>query len=225
MQSCDTLLMLGTGFPVPAVLSGRTRAIAQIDIRGENIGRRAPVDLGIVGEVARHARCAAAAARRSKTDRAHLDAAVTHYAQARKGLDELATGTAGRHADHPQHIARVLSELARRRCDLHLRCRAADGVGGALPGDERQAPAARLVLARLDGERDGAGDRRAGGLSRAAGGLAVGRRRLHHADGRPAQPRQLGLPAKVVVFNNGALGFIELEQKSTGFINTGTEPR
>ena len=28
---------------------------------------------------------------------------------------------------------------------------------------------------------------------------------------------------KVVVFNNGALGFIELEQKSTGFINTGTE--
>jgi len=34
---------------------------------------------------------------------------------------------------------------------------------------------------------------------------------------------QLHLPVKVVVFNNGALGFIELEQKSAGFINTGTE--
>jgi pyruvate dehydrogenase (quinone) len=34
---------------------------------------------------------------------------------------------------------------------------------------------------------------------------------------------QLGLPVKVVVFNNGALGFIELEQKSTGFLDTGTE--
>ena len=34
---------------------------------------------------------------------------------------------------------------------------------------------------------------------------------------------QLGLPVKIVVFNNGALGFIELEQKSTGFINTGTD--
>src|SRR6202041_1675451 len=34
---------------------------------------------------------------------------------------------------------------------------------------------------------------------------------------------QLGLPVKVVVFNNSALGFIELEQKSTGFIPTGTE--
>ena len=35
--------------------------------------------------------------------------------------------------------------------------------------------------------------------------------------------RQLGLPVKVVVFNNGALGFIELEQKSTGFLAFGTE--
>ena len=34
---------------------------------------------------------------------------------------------------------------------------------------------------------------------------------------------QLRLPVKVVVFNNGALGFIELEQKSTGFLDFGTE--
>jgi pyruvate dehydrogenase (quinone) len=33
---------------------------------------------------------------------------------------------------------------------------------------------------------------------------------------------QLDLPVKVVVFNNGALGFIELEQKSTGFLDFGT---
>ncbi|MBV8661920.1 MAG: ubiquinone-dependent pyruvate dehydrogenase, partial [Hyphomicrobiales bacterium] len=35
--------------------------------------------------------------------------------------------------------------------------------------------------------------------------------------------KQLNLPVKVVVFNNGSLGFIELEQKSTGFLNFGTE--
>jgi pyruvate dehydrogenase (quinone) len=34
---------------------------------------------------------------------------------------------------------------------------------------------------------------------------------------------QLKLPVKVIVFNNGALGFIELEQKSSGFLDTGTE--
>src|SRR5260370_8389320 len=34
---------------------------------------------------------------------------------------------------------------------------------------------------------------------------------------------QLGLPVKIVVFNNGALGFIELEQKSSGFLDFGTD--
>ncbi|HYR25246.1 MAG TPA: thiamine pyrophosphate-dependent enzyme, partial [Aquabacterium sp.] len=33
----------------------------------------------------------------------------------------------------------------------------------------------------------------------------------------------LKLPVKVVVFNNGTLGFVELEQKSSGFLDTGTE--
>jgi pyruvate dehydrogenase (quinone) len=34
---------------------------------------------------------------------------------------------------------------------------------------------------------------------------------------------QLRLPVKVVVLNNGTVGFIEIEQKSTGFLGTGTE--
>lgn len=34
---------------------------------------------------------------------------------------------------------------------------------------------------------------------------------------------RLKLPVKVIVFNNGALGFVELEQKSTGFLNSGTD--
>jgi pyruvate dehydrogenase (quinone) len=33
---------------------------------------------------------------------------------------------------------------------------------------------------------------------------------------------QHDLPVKVVVFNNGSLGFIEIEQKSSGFLDTGT---
>jgi pyruvate dehydrogenase (quinone) len=34
--------------------------------------------------------------------------------------------------------------------------------------------------------------------------------------------KQLKLPVKVVVFNNSSLGFIELEQKSSGFVDFGT---
>jgi len=35
--------------------------------------------------------------------------------------------------------------------------------------------------------------------------------------------RQLNLPVKIVVFNNGSLGFVELEMKATGFVNHGTD--
>jgi pyruvate dehydrogenase (quinone) len=35
--------------------------------------------------------------------------------------------------------------------------------------------------------------------------------------------RQLHLPVKVVVFNNGALSFVELEMKAAGIVNWGTD--
>ena len=35
--------------------------------------------------------------------------------------------------------------------------------------------------------------------------------------------RQLDLPVKVVVFNNGALAFVELEMKAAGIVNFGTD--
>src|SRR5260370_791144 len=57
-------------------------------------------------------------------------------------------------------------------------------VGGPLSGDERQTAADRIVLAWLHGQRDVASDRRPGGVSATTGGLAVGRRRIHDADGR-----------------------------------------
>jgi pyruvate dehydrogenase (quinone) len=34
---------------------------------------------------------------------------------------------------------------------------------------------------------------------------------------------QLGLPVKIVVFNNGALSFVELEMKAAGLVNYGTK--
>ena len=51
MESCDTLLMLGTDFPYRQFYPSNAR-IAQIDIRPEAIGRRAPVELGLVGQIA-----------------------------------------------------------------------------------------------------------------------------------------------------------------------------
>src|SRR5438128_5164739 len=58
MHDCDVLLMLGTDFPYRQFYpEGHGVRIAQVDIRPENIGRRVPVDLGVVGNV--HATLAA----------------------------------------------------------------------------------------------------------------------------------------------------------------------
>src|SRR6201985_477533 len=50
MMNCDVLLMLGTDFPYPQFFPQKAK-ILQVDLRGEQIGRRTPVDLGLIGRV------------------------------------------------------------------------------------------------------------------------------------------------------------------------------
>jgi thiamine pyrophosphate-dependent acetolactate synthase large subunit-like protein len=50
MMNCDLLLMLGTDFPYQQFYPLHAYII-QVDIRGEQIGRRTKVDLGLVGDV------------------------------------------------------------------------------------------------------------------------------------------------------------------------------
>src|SRR5258707_2391760 len=109
MEACDALLMLGTDFPYRQFFPKDAR-IAQIDIRAEAIGRRAPVELGLVGQGGATLR-GLLPRLVSKRDRSHLDAALKNHAEARKGLDDLASGRSGGPL-HPQLIARVASELA-----------------------------------------------------------------------------------------------------------------
>ena len=179
MLDCDVLLMLGTDFPYRQFYpQGRGVRIAQIDIRPEQIGRRAAVDLGVVGDV-KATVAALLPLLEQKRDGSHLAEARKHYAKARHGLDELAARHIGTRPNSSPADREGGQRPCRSRCRLHLRCRAADRVGSALSRDERQAPAPRLVLARLDGQCDGTGDRRAGRLSGPAGGVALRRWRLH----------------------------------------------
>jgi pyruvate dehydrogenase (quinone) len=220
MEACDALLMLGTDFPYRQFYPNNV-GIAQIDIRGENIGRRVPVDLGLIGDVGATLD-AVLPHLAPRSDRAHLDASVAHYHKARKGLDELATGRPGGRL-HPQHIARVLSERAADdavfTCDVGLptvwaaRYLAMNGkrrlLGSFWHGSMANA------LAQAVGAQAACPGRQVISLS-GDGGFTM-------LMGDLLSLKQLKLPVKIVVFNNGALGFVELEQKSTGFINAGTE--
>jgi len=93
MRDCDVLLMLGTDFPYRQFYpDGDGVRIAQIDLRVENIGRRAPVDLGVVGNV-RSTLAALLPLLKEKRDDTHLAQARQHYAKSRRALDDLAKAT------------------------------------------------------------------------------------------------------------------------------------
>src|SRR6476660_9408337 len=110
MMDCDTLLMLGTDFPYRQFYP-RHAKIAQIDLRPENLGHRAPLDLALVGDVG--AAIEALLPRlAAKTDCSHLADSLANYRRAREGLDDLATGKPGRKPIHPQYLTRLLSERA-----------------------------------------------------------------------------------------------------------------
>ena len=223
MLDCDVLLMLGTDFPYRQFYpQGRGVKIAQVDIRPENLGRRAAIDLGMVGDIGATLR-ALLPLLQEKRDDAHLVQAQTHYAKARKQLDELAVGTPGRKLIHPQQVAKAISDRTSSdavfTCDVGLptvwaaRYLAMNGkrrlVGSFWHGSMANAMAQAIgAQAAYPGRQvvSLSGD---GGFTMLMGDLI--------------SLVQLKLPVKVVVFNNGALGFIELEQKSTGFLDFGTE--
>ena len=221
MHACDVLLMLGTDFPYKQFFPTDCK-IAQVDIRPENLGRRCKLDLGLVGDVAATIE-AVLPKLVLKTDRAHLDASIAHYRKARAGLDELARGTPGRKPIHPQFLARVLSEAA-----------ADDAVFTADVGTPSIWAARYLAM---NGRRRLIGSwvhgSMANAMAQAIGAQAAqpGRQVVSMSgDGGFAMLMgdlitltQMKLPVKVAIFNNGVLGFVALEMKAAGFIESGVD--
>jgi pyruvate dehydrogenase (quinone) len=88
MEHCDALLMLGTDFPYrPFYPQGVP--VVQVDVRGEQIGRRVPVDVPLVGRV-NDTIDALLPLITAKDDSEHLDQMTAHYRRARERLNRLA---------------------------------------------------------------------------------------------------------------------------------------
>ena len=221
MMASDTVLMLGTDFPYQQFYPEHAKII-QIDLRGEQIGRRTKVDLGLIGDVQATLQ-AVLPALQNKTDRNHLDSCLDHYRRARKGLDDLASGQTGKQPIHPQFVARMIDEVAAEdaifTCDVGTptiwaaRYLTMNGrrrllgsfwhgsMANALP----QAIGAQLAfrgrqVITLSGD---------GGLAMLLGDLL--------------SLRQLQLPVKLIVFNNSSLGFVALEMKAAGLLDFATD--
>ncbi|MDN7672493.1 ubiquinone-dependent pyruvate dehydrogenase [Burkholderia oklahomensis] len=221
MHACDTLLMLGTNFPYRNFYPAQAR-IAQVDRRASALGRRAPLDIGVVGDV--RATLAALLPRIGrKTRRDFLARALEHYASARKGLDELARPSPAGRPIHPQYLTSVVDELAD-----------ADAIFAADVGTPTLWAARYLTMngrRRLHGSFNHGS--MANALPQALGAQAAhpdrqvvslsGDGGLSMLLGDLLSARQLGLPIKVIVYNNSSLGFVAMEMKAGGYLDTGTD--
>ncbi|HEV3268610.1 MAG TPA: ubiquinone-dependent pyruvate dehydrogenase [Acidimicrobiales bacterium] len=221
MEHCDALLMLGTDFPYrPFYPEGVP--VVQVDVRGEQIGRRVPVDVGLVGTV-KDTVDALLPRLEVKSDADHLDRMTAHYRRARARLDHLATESRGTAPLHPQFVTALVDQLA-----------SDDAIFLADVGTPT-VWAARYL--HMNGKRRLIGSfthgSMANALSQGIGAQAsqpgrqvvalCGDGGLAMLLGELITLRQMHLPVKVIVFNNGALAFVELEMKAAGIVNYGTE--
>jgi pyruvate dehydrogenase (quinone) len=221
MTGCDVLLMLGTDFPYRQFYPTDAK-IVQIDIRGEKLGNRAPLTMGLVGDV--QSTIAALLPRlRDKSDRTFLDKALNHYQASRKELDDLTVGRAGHKPIHPQYLTRMLSDAAAQdaifTCDVGMptvwaaRYLKMNGkrrlLGSFNHGSMANAmPQAIGAQAAFPGRQviSLSGD---GGFTMLMGDLLT--------------LAQMELPVKVVVFHNGKLSLVDLEMKSAGYLPIGVD--
>lgn len=221
MLDCDTLVMLGTDFPYRQFYPTDARII-QVDRNPQALGRRATLDLGIAADVSETIAALLPRLTR-KTDRSFLETSLKHYEKVRQGLDDLAQPSKAGRPIHPQYVARLLSELADD-----------DAIFTADVGSPT-VWAARYL--KMNGKRRLIGSFNHGSMAnampQAIGAQAAfpGRQVISMSGdggftmlmGDFISLAQLQLPVKLVVFNNSSLGFVAMEMKAAGYLDTGTE--
>jgi pyruvate dehydrogenase (quinone) len=221
MKECDTLLMLGTDFPYRAFYPEGAR-IAQVDIRPEALGNRCPLELGLLGGV-KETVAALLPLLTEKTQSRHLDAALAHYKAARADLDALAESKPGSEIIHPQYLARMVDKLAAEdaifTCDVGTpvvwtaRYLSVNGKRRII-GSFNHGSMANAMLHAI-GAQAACPGRQVVSLS-GDGGFTM-------MMGDFITLTQMKLPVKVIVLNNGTLGFVEMEMKANGFLDTGCD--
>ena len=158
-----------------------------------------------------------------KAEQTHLDGRLKDYKKVREGLEELAGADKNQTPIHPQYVARLIDKLA--SDDAIFTC----DVGTPTVW------AARYLT--MNGRRSLLGSFNHGSMACAVP-QSIGAQSMYpqrqvitlSGDGGLAMMlgdlltlRQLNLPVKIVVFNNGSLAFVELEMKAAGIVNYGTD--
>ena len=221
LMSADAVLMLGTGFPYRAFYPKEATMI-QVDRDPTALGRHTTLSLGIAADV-RETLSALLPKLAERSDTTFLDHALAHYHKARSGLDELAQPAGAGKPVHPQHLMRLVSELA-----------AEDAVFTADVGTPT-VWAARYL--KMNGRRRLLGSFNHGSMANAmlqalGAQAAQPNRQVISLSGDGGFTMMMGdmltavqqkLPIKIILFNNSSLGFVAMEMKAGGYLDTATD--
>lgn len=221
MCDADTLLMIGADLPYRQFYPDDVSVI-QIDSRGEQIAKRVPVDVPLVG-TARDTLQALTELLSSKKSPKHLTEMRDHYKKTRKKLDELASPSRGKRPIHPQYLTKLIDQAA-----------ADDAVFVPDVGSPVVYAARYITTTR---ERRVIGSFTHGSMANAVpmsiGAQATYPNRqvislsgdggLGMLMGELLTVREHKLPVKIVVYNNSSLNFVELEMKADGFVQFATD--
>jgi pyruvate dehydrogenase (quinone) len=214
MHECELLILLGTDFPYTPFMPVQNK-IVQIDIKPENLGRRAKLDLGLCGNV-KDSLQALLPLLEMKEDSSFLDLQLKFYNEVKENLLIYVKDPGKPNAIHPEFVVSIINELAAKdtifTVDTGMCCvwaaRYIEGTGerkmlgsfnhgsmaNAMPhaiGAALACPGKQVIALCGDG-----------GLSMMMGDLMT--------------IIQYKLPVKIIVFNNRTLGMVKLEMEVAG---------
>lgn len=221
MQHADTIVLLGTKFPYRAFYP-KDANIIQIDINAESIGAHSHVNMAVMGDVKTTLQQLLPLLN-NKNDRGHLDDALDHYKKTREELDSLALPSNNIDEIHPQYLAQQVSHFADEdaifTCDVgtptvwaarYLKMNGKRRLLGSFNhGSMANAMPQAIGAQALDVRRQVVALCGDGGFSMLMGDLI--------------SLNAMNLPVKVIVFNNGELGFVAMEMQAAGYLPEGTQ--
>jgi pyruvate dehydrogenase (quinone) len=214
VMHCDLFLMLGTDYPYSEFLPQKS-VVIQVDERARVIGRRAPTELGVVGSVRPTVKSLLDRVK-PRSDRSFFDLVAAQRKTWEEMQDKQADPARSKDRIHPQAVARMVSDLAKRDAVFVIDT----GLNTLWSGNWiRQSGEQRII----------------GSFNNGAVGTALGQANGIQALDRSRQVIALcgdggfnmlmcefltavqhKLPVKVVVYNNSSLGLIRLEAESMG---------
>lgn len=220
MQECDTLLLLGADFAWAQFYPEKATLI-QVDRDGSHLGRRHPIDLGVVGDVIPTLEALLPRVTQ-RDDCGFLEKCLKRRDQSVRTLEkEEQPGSSD--VIHPQHLVSLLDRYATDDALFtadggsamvwmlrHIRCNGKRRtLSSLLHGTMANAMPQALGLKKAYPDRQVISISGDGGLTMLLGDLLTA--------------VQEKLPIKVVVLNNASLNFVELEQKVEGLLDNYTD--